>query len=185
MELKALDLRILSRGKLPSGGETLIAVIDEKSVSELGRWPWPRSTIATLVDTLKSYGAKVVGFDIVFAEPDKNSSLQTIAELSNDVIGLGITDKRLIDLIDKKKAQADNDAILAKSIEKAKNVTAGYFFHMSQKEVSHLEEKDIEGAIEKIAFHFTFEDFPVCYPSRAYPLFSRPLFSTFHGTESP
>ena len=35
MELKALDLRILSRGKIPSGGETIIAVIDEKSLSEL------------------------------------------------------------------------------------------------------------------------------------------------------
>ena len=53
MEFKALDLRILSRGALPAGGETIIAVIDEKSVSELGRWPWPRTTIAKLVDTLK------------------------------------------------------------------------------------------------------------------------------------
>jgi len=39
MELKALDLRILSRGALPSGGETVIATIDEKSLTELGRWP--------------------------------------------------------------------------------------------------------------------------------------------------
>ena len=85
MELKALDLRMISRGTLSPGGETVIAAIDEKSLSELGRWPWPRTTIAKLVDRLKGYGAKAVGFDIVFAEPDENSSLKTIADLSQEV----------------------------------------------------------------------------------------------------
>ncbi|MBU2054053.1 MAG: CHASE2 domain-containing protein, partial [Proteobacteria bacterium] len=49
MELKALDLRMVSRGVIPAGGETVIVTIDEKSLSELGRWPWPRTTIAKLV----------------------------------------------------------------------------------------------------------------------------------------
>ncbi|HQC11590.1 MAG TPA: CHASE2 domain-containing protein, partial [Smithellaceae bacterium] len=49
VELKTLDLRIASRGDLKPGGETVIAVIDEKSLSELGRWPWPRTTIAQMV----------------------------------------------------------------------------------------------------------------------------------------
>ena len=44
VELKTLDLRIASRGELQPGSETVIAVIDEKSLSELGRWPWPRTT---------------------------------------------------------------------------------------------------------------------------------------------
>ena len=57
MELKAFDLRMVSKGKLPAGGETVIAAIDEKSLGELGRWPWPRTTIARLVDKLKGYGA--------------------------------------------------------------------------------------------------------------------------------
>jgi len=68
MELKALDLRMVSRGKIASGGETIIVTIDEKSLSELGRWPWPRTVMAKLVDQLKAYGAKVVGFDIIFSE---------------------------------------------------------------------------------------------------------------------
>jgi len=72
MELKALDLRILSRGAVPSCGKVVIAVIDEKSLSELGRWPWPRSTVARLVDSLNGYGAKAIGFDIVFSEPENN-----------------------------------------------------------------------------------------------------------------
>jgi adenylate cyclase len=100
MELKALDLRMVSRGEMPSGGETVIVVIDEKSLSELGRWPWPRTTIAKLVDVLKGYGAKAVGFDIVFAEPDENSSMKAVAELSRDVKNVGIGDSRLYDLLE-------------------------------------------------------------------------------------
>ena len=151
MELKALDLRILSRGKIPSGGETVIAVIDEKSLAELGRWPWPRTTIAKLVDILKIHGAKAIGFDIVFAEPDENSSLKTLYELTQDARKIGITDKRLRALLGEKKALADNDAILARAIKKAQNVTLGYFFHISKKEVAHLTEQDIEATIENIS----------------------------------
>ena len=72
MELKALDLNFIARGVRAPGGETVIAAIDEKSLAELGRWPWKRTTIARLIDTLKEYGAKSVGFDVVFAEPDEN-----------------------------------------------------------------------------------------------------------------
>jgi adenylate cyclase len=134
MELKALDLRMVSRGTMPSGGETIIVTIDEKSLSELGRWPWPRTTIAKLVDTLKGYGAKAVGFDIVFAEPDDNSSLKTVAELTRDVKNVGIADNRLYGLLEQKQKAADTDAALARSIETAKNITLGYFFHITEKE---------------------------------------------------
>ncbi len=143
MELKALDLRIVSRGAMPSGGETVIVTIDEKSLSELGRWPWPRTTIAKLVDALKGYGAKAVGFDIVFAEPDDNSSLKTVAELTRDVRQGGIGDSRLYGLLEQKQKAADTDAALARSIEKAANITLGYFFHITEKEVGHLSEQQI------------------------------------------
>jgi len=150
MELKALNLRMVSRGQLPTGGEIVIAAVDEKSLSELGRWPWPRSTHAELVDKLKEYGAKAVGFDIVFAEPDANSSLKTIDELSKEMKMAGIQDKIIQQLLDRKKMTADSDAILAESIAKAKNVTLGYFFHLSSEDVAYLSEEDIEAAAENL-----------------------------------
>jgi adenylate cyclase len=151
MELKAMDLRMVSRGQVATGGETVIVAIDEKSLSELGRWPWSRKKIAELVDKLKAYGAKAVGFDIVFAEPDRNSSLTTIAEITKEIKQIGIRDKKLAALIERKKALADTDAALARSIGRAKNVTLGYFFHTSKKEIAHLDEKDIEKQAEGIA----------------------------------
>jgi adenylate cyclase len=151
MELKALDLRMVSRGQVASGGETVIVVIDEKSLSELGRWPWPRTVIARLVDQLKAYGAKAVGFDVVFSEPDDNAGLKTISALSKEVERSGISDPRLKQLLEKKRILANTDADLAHSIQNAKNVTLGYFFHTSDKDVAHLTPEQIQAGAAGIA----------------------------------
>ena len=45
--------------------------IDEKSLAKFGQWPWPRTRIADMVATLTSLGAVAIGFDIMFAEPDR------------------------------------------------------------------------------------------------------------------
>ena len=52
----------------------VIVDIDEKSLAKIGQWPWPRVLLAQLVENIiLDYGALVVGFDIVFAEPDRVS----------------------------------------------------------------------------------------------------------------
>ncbi|MFO7570743.1 MAG: adenylate/guanylate cyclase domain-containing protein [Smithellaceae bacterium] len=129
VELKTLDLRLLSRGEIKPGPETVIAAIDEKSLAELGRWPWPRATLAALVDQLSASGAKVIAFDIVFAEPDANIALSTLDGLTAEIRQSGILQGALNVLLNRRKAAADMDAALALSIGKAKNVTLGYFFH--------------------------------------------------------
>ncbi len=142
MELKALDLRMVSRGKVAPSGAVVIATVDEKSLSELGRWPWPRTTIARLVDKLKKDGAKAVGFDIVFAEPDSNSSLQALKALEKEL--KGSANPAVLKALERKRSLADTDAALARSIAKAENVSLGYFFHLSKRDVAHLTEKEIE-----------------------------------------
>jgi len=146
MELKALDLRMVSRGQLPTSGQVVIATVDEKSLSEIGRWPWSRTVTAKLVETLKGYGAKAVGFDIVYAEPEKSASLQTLAEIYEDAAKMGIQDPRLTNLLESKAKAAQADLILAQAIEKAKNVSLGYFFHTSAKDVGFLSEDYIAAA---------------------------------------
>ena len=46
-----------------------IVDIDEKSLSIIGQWPWPRTTVRDLLLGLTSKGAAVVAFDVLFAEP--------------------------------------------------------------------------------------------------------------------
>ncbi|MBV9863542.1 MAG: adenylate/guanylate cyclase domain-containing protein [Alphaproteobacteria bacterium] len=47
--------------------------IDDNSIKRVGQWPWPRSTVATLIDKLRDAGAAVVGLDIMFSEQDRTS----------------------------------------------------------------------------------------------------------------
>src|SRR5712691_3438171 len=48
----------------------VIVDIDEKSLKTVGQWPWARTRVADLIARLTELGAAVIGFDIVFAEPD-------------------------------------------------------------------------------------------------------------------
>jgi adenylate cyclase len=47
--------------------------IDDESLARLGQWPWPRTRLAEMVDRLTAAGAAAVGFDVIFAEPDRTS----------------------------------------------------------------------------------------------------------------
>ncbi|MFT3719009.1 CHASE2 domain-containing protein [Pseudorhodoferax sp.] len=47
--------------------------IDDESMARLGQWPWPRTRLAELVDRTRAAGAAALGFDFVFAEPDRSS----------------------------------------------------------------------------------------------------------------
>ena len=71
LELKALDFRFQARGVRAPGGDVAVVAIDEASLSELGRWPWPRNVTARLVEALEVEGAKTVVFDLGFFEPDQ------------------------------------------------------------------------------------------------------------------
>jgi adenylate cyclase len=50
-----------------------IVDIDETSLAALGQWPWPRTRVAEIVTKLEALGALAIGFDVVFAEPDRMS----------------------------------------------------------------------------------------------------------------
>lgn len=78
VELKALDVRFKGRQKVKPGDEVVILTIDEKSLKEFGRWPWPRSVMAKLIDSLTAYDVRVMGLDIVFAEQSQDNSEDVI-----------------------------------------------------------------------------------------------------------
>ncbi|HET6222398.1 MAG TPA: adenylate/guanylate cyclase domain-containing protein [Dongiaceae bacterium] len=65
-----------------TGYPVVIVDIDEKSLAELGQWPWPRSVLASLVNRLRADGAAAIGFDVIFSEPDRNLSVDTARLLS-------------------------------------------------------------------------------------------------------
>ena len=152
IELKTYDIRFLSRGHLKPTPEVVLAVIDEKSLDKEGRWPWPRTKIAKLVDTLSEDGAKVIGFDIFFSEPDENSQLKLIGDLDQEIKKLGIKNNKLDLFINESKKAADNDLVLAKAIKRSRaSVVLGYFFHMSEAEDFRIPQEEIERQLDLIA----------------------------------
>ncbi|MDF1483876.1 CHASE2 domain-containing protein [Ramlibacter sp. H39-3-26] len=56
-------------GRVPSPGIVIVA-IDDRSIAELGRWPWRRSLHAALLERLHAAGARAVGLDIIFSDED-------------------------------------------------------------------------------------------------------------------
>jgi adenylate cyclase len=110
LEEKTLDMRFQFRGTIPPGPETVIAAIDEKSIKELGRFPWPRSVWGRVVDRLTEDGAKVIVFDVFFTEAENVASddlfqdairrsgrviLPMVFDLIEGYQGSGFTDTKL------------------------------------------------------------------------------------------
>ncbi len=56
----------------PAPEDVVIVAIDDDSIAQVGRWPWRRAVHATLLERLTRDGARAVGMDIMFAEPDKD-----------------------------------------------------------------------------------------------------------------
>ncbi|WP_395831199.1 CHASE2 domain-containing protein [Elstera sp.] len=73
LRLKAFDAYQTLKPREAS--DTLVTVIDldEDSLAEIGQWPWSRAVVASMVEKLTAAGAIAIGFDIVFAEPDRLS----------------------------------------------------------------------------------------------------------------
>lgn len=72
----------------PRAAETTpvtIVQIDDKSLAELGRWPWPRTVLAHLVHTINAYGPAAIGVDIVMPEPDPYSPERALAHVDADL----------------------------------------------------------------------------------------------------
>ena len=97
--------------------------IDEKSLQELGHWPWPRDLMAQLMDKLfLKYEMAIVGFDVVFAEADYSSGIRTLEQFAG---------KELKNVPEFQKAfermrpELDYDGLFAKSL-KGRPVVLGY-----------------------------------------------------------
>jgi adenylate cyclase len=88
-DLKARDAMMKFRGNAVPPPEVIIVAVDEKSINELGRWPWPRKYIAELVKGLKP--AKVVALDMLFSEPEDEENdvalKEAVADAGNVVLG--------------------------------------------------------------------------------------------------
>ena len=106
----------------------VILDIDERSLDPraLGRWPWSRDKIVGLLQKLfDKYGVVLIGFDVVFAEPDESSGLPVLEKLAKTRLkDVGPFQSALKEL----RPGLDYDAIFANFL-RGRPVVLGYYFN--------------------------------------------------------
>ena len=125
LDLSIYDVRL--RATLPRTLDPRVVIvdIDDPSLQEFGQWPWSRNKLAALTtELIDRQQAAVLGFDVMFAEPDGSSALSALRQIATgplrDVPGL----KDQVDLL---APELDNDAIFA-NVLKGRPVALGYYF---------------------------------------------------------
>src|ERR1700676_3286161 len=87
LRVRTFDSFQLIDPRVKTAKPVTVVDIDEKSLTKLGQWPWPRTRIADLITNLTRLGAVVIAFDIVFAEPDRlnpDIAAETIRNLDEE-----------------------------------------------------------------------------------------------------
>jgi adenylate cyclase len=116
----AFDTYQRTKPRVQNADESLVRIvdIDNESLAKHGQWPWPRTLIAQLVDRLTAAKVGVIGFDVVFAEPDRLSPSRLVKTWPKT--------PETEQLLARAEALPDNDKILAEAIAKSRVVT-GFF----------------------------------------------------------
>ena len=73
LRLRAFDIFQVIQPRVATQRPVVIVDIDEQSLRKLGQFPWPRTRIAEMITRLTELGAAAIGFDVIFAEPDRLS----------------------------------------------------------------------------------------------------------------
>lgn len=124
LESKSYDLRQRMRQHKPVAPIVIIAV-DDQSIVGLGRWPWPRSYMAELIDFISNGKPSLIALNVLYTEPERNAGLEEIREIRKklEIDGkAGGTFLSVYDSLLSAEQKLDSDAALAKSLLQAKNV---------------------------------------------------------------
>ena len=95
VEMKTFDLRAKMAAPAERNPDIEIVTITDDDLSELGRFPWPRHTLAQGIHNLANAGAKVIALSILFAEPEESAGLKTVKELKSAYEEMGLFPYRI------------------------------------------------------------------------------------------
>lgn len=144
------NVHFLLRGPLMPESDTVIAAVDEKSIDELGRWPWSRQILARLVDKLVDSGARVIGFDVVFSSPEDSLGGRVLNEVKGRLEAEGLGLSSAYSILRDSIMELDSDARFATALKNSRRSVLGYFFHFSPSGLEHLSESQLHASFESI-----------------------------------
>lgn len=125
LENDSYDLLIRSDYKPVDKNSPVVVVdIDDASLSQIGRWPWPRKRLGDLCQSLYKMGARVVAFDITFPEAEENPIAEAIRELEAKSQSAS---EAVLSELNQSKEEFNFDAVFAEGIKKGNTVLAFAF----------------------------------------------------------
>ena len=137
LERRFYDVASTSTSRQPSDRIAIIA-IDDQSISNIGRWPWPRDIHAKLIDQLAAAKAKTVVHTVFFFEPQVDAGLAFIRKIksmlrpSDAGTDQAASNAELNKVIADAERALDTDAVLAASMTKAGNVLVPSVFVLGE-----------------------------------------------------
>ncbi len=121
------DLRLRALAPHQPDSTVVIVDIDERALAEHGRWPWRRALLADLLaHTAGPAGARLVGLDVLMAEPNNTASLGAVDQLSS--LAAGDHDPRLQQALSALRQQLDDEGRLVAVLQRHPVVLG---FHLS------------------------------------------------------
>jgi len=137
LERKAYDMGVQASSRTPSDRIAVIA-IDNASIANIGRWPWPRDVHARMIDLLARAKAKVIGYSVFFSEPQIDPGYRYVNKLlemaqkappaspESDTLG------PFVALLKQAEQDLNTDRKLADSAARADNVLLPMLFTLGQ-----------------------------------------------------
>ncbi|MBS4096686.1 MAG: CHASE2 domain-containing protein [Sulfuricella sp.] len=134
LERKAYDLGVQSSSRAP-GDKVAVIAIDDQSIANMGRWPWPRDIHAKMTDMLSGAQAKVIGNTIFFFEPQLDPGLVHVNRMLEFYGGSPLKDApgdaaQLGAMLQDAEQSLNTDRKLAASMASAKNVLLPAMFQL-------------------------------------------------------
>lgn len=134
LERKAYDWGVQLSRKAPSEQVAVIA-IDDQSIANLGRWPWPRDLHARMTDLLAGARAKVIGNTVLFSEAQRDPGhayITRLLELVREKQAAGVAVEDIAALLGEAEIALDSDRRLAGSYARAGHVVLPMLFALGE-----------------------------------------------------
>jgi CHASE2 domain-containing sensor protein len=135
LEYKAYDLVSNLRHRA-AGTPVIIVAIDDNSLKSIGDWPWPRSYIADVINTLSKNGTHTLGVSILYRGRELNEGLVEIQNFresihKNPPSGKKQTLNKIDELLAQTQTRLDHDTRLISAVRSARNVVLPLRFHLA------------------------------------------------------
>lgn len=136
VERKAYDLGVQVSTRDP-GDKVAVIAIDDQSIANIGRWPWPREVHANMIEMLSAGQAKVIGNTVYFLEPQIDPGLSYINKISDFLRSSTIATvapeaAQLEAMLKEAQSALNTDEKLAASIKQANNVVLAMPFTIGE-----------------------------------------------------